>query len=78
MEHELRINLSLRNRISEEQPSPQEANGNLDITVDGTSGEIEVVERRSTRQASVVRDREGDLNKKSLLFKNHMPAILEI
>ena len=80
MEHELRINLSLRSRMSEEQPSLQEANGNLDTAVDGTSGEIEMEERRSTRvrQASVVRDREGDLNEKSLLFKNHVPAILEI
>ena len=81
MEHELRINLSLRNRMSEEQPTPQEVNGNLDTTVDGTSGKIETEERRSTRvgQACVVRDRVGDLNeKKSLLFKNHVPAILEI
>ena len=56
MEHELRINLSLRNRMSEEQPTPQEANGNLDTTVDGTSGKIETEERRSTRvgQACVV------------------------
>ena len=68
MEHELRINLSLRSRMAEEQPSPQEANRNLDTTVDGTSGEIEMEERRSTRvrQASVVRDREGDLNEKKL------------
>ena len=54
--------------MAEEQPSPQEANRNLDTTVDGTSGEIEMEERRSTRvrQASVVRDREGDLNEKKL------------
>ena len=66
MEHELRIDLSLRNRMSEEQPSPQEANGNLDTAVDGTSGETEMEERRSirVRQASVVRDREGDLKRK--------------
>ena len=49
MEHELRIDLSLRSWMSEEQPSPQEANGNLDTAVDGTSGEIEIEERRSTR-----------------------------
>lgn len=55
------------NRMLEEQLSPQ-ANGNLDTAVDGTSGEIEMEERRSTRvrQASVVRDREGDLNEKKL------------
>ena len=71
MEHELRINLSLRSRMSEEQPSLQEANGNLDTAVDGTSGEIEMEERRSTRvrQASVVRDREGDLNEKKLALQ---------
>ena len=42
----------------EEQPSPQ-ADGNLHAAVDGTSGEIEMEERRSTRlgQASVVRDK---------------------
>ena len=57
--------------MSEEQPSPQEANGNLDNTVNGTSGEIEMEERRSTRirQASVVRDREGDLNEKKLALQ---------
>ena len=71
MEHELRINLSLRSRMSEEQPSLQEAKGNLDTAVDGTSGEIEMEERRSTRvrQASIVRDREGDLNEKKLALQ---------
>lgn len=71
MEHELRIDLSLRNRMSEEQPSPQEANGNLDTAVDGTSGETEMEERRSirVRQASVVRDKEGDLNEKKLALQ---------
>ena len=54
----------------EEQLSPQ-ANGNLDTAVDGTTGEIEMEERRSTRvrQASVVRDREGDLNEKKLALQ---------
>ena len=54
----------------EEQISPQ-ANGNLDTAVDGTSGEIEMEERRSTRvrQASVVRDREGELNEKKLALQ---------
>ena len=71
MEHELRINLSLRSKMSEEQPPPQEANGNLDTAVDCTSGEMEIEERRSTRvrQASVVRDREGDLNEKRLALQ---------
>ena len=57
--------------MSEEQPSPQEANGNLDTAVDGTSGEIEMEERRSTRvrQASAVRDKEGDLNEKDLVLQ---------
>ena len=57
--------------MSDEQPSPQEANGNLDTAMDGTSGEIEMEERRSTRdrQASVVRDREGDLNEKKLALQ---------
>ena len=56
MEHQLRIYLSLQNRMSEEQPLPQEANRNLDTAVDGTRGKIEMEERRSTRvrQASVV------------------------
>ena len=42
----------------EDQPSPQTI-GNLDTAVDGTSGEIEMEEKRSTRlrKASVVRDR---------------------
>ena len=44
MEHELQINLSLRNTMSEEQPLLQEANGNLDTAVDGTRGEIEMEE----------------------------------
>ena len=35
--------------MSEEQPSPQEANGTVDTGVDGTSGEIEMDERRSTK-----------------------------
>ena len=71
MEHELQINLSLRNKMSEEQPPPQEANGNLDTALDCTSGEMEIEERRSTRvrQASVVRDREGDLNEKRLALQ---------
>ena len=71
MERELRINSSLRNRMSEEQLSPQVANGNLDTAVDGTSGETEMEERRSTRvrQASVVRDREGDLKVKELALQ---------
>ena len=58
------------NRMLEEQLSPQ-ANGNLDTAVDGTSGEIEMEERRSkrVRQASVVRDREGDLNEKKLALQ---------
>ena len=58
------------NRMLEEQLLPQ-ANGNLDTAVDGTSGEIEMEERRSTRvrQASVVRDREGDLNEKKLALQ---------
>ena len=58
------------NRMLEEQLSPQ-ANGNSDTAVDGTSGEIEREERRSTRvrQASVVRDREGDLNEKKLALQ---------
>lgn len=57
--------------MSDEQPSPEEANGNLDTAVDGTSGEIEMEERRSTRdrQASVVRDLEGDLNERKLVLQ---------
>ena len=58
MEYELAINFTLRNRMLKGQPSPQ-AIGNLDTAVDGTSGEIEMKERRSTRlrKAGVVRDR---------------------
>ena len=43
----------------------------LYTAVDGTSGEIEMEERRSTRvrKASVVRDREGDLNEKKLALQ---------
>ena len=54
----------------EEQLSPQ-VNGNLDTAVDDTSGKLEMEEKRSTRvrQASVVRDRQGDLNEKKLALQ---------
>ena len=57
--------------MSKEQPSSQEANGNVVTGVDGTSGEIEMDERRSTRvrQASVARDGENDLNEKKLALQ---------
>jgi len=56
----------------DQQPSPLVANGIFDTAVDGTSEEIEMEERRSTRdrQASVIRDREGDLNEKKLALQN--------
>ena len=65
------------NRMLEEQLSPQ-ANGNSDTAVDGTSGEIEMEERRSTRvrQARVVRDREGDLNEKKLALQKSRAGVL--
>ena len=74
MEHKFRIHLSSRNRMSEEQPSLQEANGNLDNAVDGASGEIEMEKRKRTRvtQAGVVRDREGDLNEKRLALQKSL------
>ena len=74
VERERRIDLLCLRNMSDEQPSPLEANGIFDTAVYGTSDEIEMEERRSTRdrQASVMRDREGDLNEKKLmLFKIH-------
>jgi len=54
-----------------QKPSPQEANVNLDTAVDGTSSETQMEERRSirVRQASVMQDREGDLNEKKLALQ---------
>ena len=72
MERERRIDLLCLLNMSDEQPSPLEANGIFDTAVYGTSDEIEMEERRSTRdrQPSVVRDREGDLNEKKLALQN--------
>ena len=72
MECERRIDLLCLLNMSDEQPSPLEANGIFHTAVYGTSDEIEMEERRSTRdrQPSVVRDREGDLNEKKLALQN--------
>ena len=72
VEREWRIDLLCLLNMSDEQPSPLEANGIFDTAVYGTSDEIEMEERRSTRdrQPSVVRDREGDLNEKKLALQN--------
>ena len=72
VERERRIDLLCLRNMSDEQPSPLEANGIFDTAVYGTSDEIEMEERRSTRdrQPSVVRDREGDLNEKKLALQN--------
>ncbi|KAL9953712.1 hypothetical protein ACROYT_G041167 [Oculina patagonica] len=53
--------------MSDEPPeSPLETNGFFDTAANGTSDEIEMEERRTTRdrQASVMQDREGVLNEK--------------
>ena len=72
VERERRIDLLCVRNMSDEQPSPLEANQIFDTAVYGTNDEIEIEERRSTRdrQASVMRDREGDLNEKKLALQN--------
>ncbi|KAL9967917.1 hypothetical protein ACROYT_G026225 [Oculina patagonica] len=63
--------------MSDEQPeSPLEANGFFDTAANGTSDEIGMEERRSTRdrQASVMQDREGVLNEKKLALQKSRAA----
>ena len=72
VERERRIDLLCLRNMSDEQPSKLEANGIFDTAVNGTSDEIEMEERRSTKdtQPSVMRDREGDSNEKKLALQN--------